>query len=140
MISLETITLITSAVGLLAVILLGAALAAERRQRRRQSERLDELTQKLEIFQQSLHALTASAAGADERMFRLEAQERLLSERQETIENQRQSEQPYRQAIRLVQQGAGVSRLMEELGLSESEAELIFRLHGLQSDGTDVMR
>lgn len=116
------------------LLLLAGVVFHERRQRAAQAERIRALYQKLEIFQQSLHALTASATGADKRMFRLEAQERLLSERQETIENQRQSEQPYAEAIRLVQQGAGVHRLMEELSLSESEAELIFRLHGLQND------
>lgn len=133
MISLELLA-ITNAVSLLFLVLVVALLVTERRRRQLQSEQLDDFRQKLEIFQQSLHALTAGAAGADKRMFRLEAQERLLSERQETIENQRQAEQPYAQAIRLVQQGAGVRRLMEELGLSESEAELIFRLHGLQND------
>lgn len=119
---------------LLALLLLAGVAVHQSRQRRRLAEQLEQLSRKLDIFQQSLHALTASAAGADKRMFRLEAQERLLSERQETIENQRLAEQPYAQAIRLVQQGAGVRRLMEELELSESEAELIFRLHGLQND------
>jgi hypothetical protein len=120
----------------LALALLGVtgAVVHQYRQRRDLASQLETLGQKLEIFQQSLHALTASAAGADKRMFRLEAQEKRLSERQETIENQRASDQPYAQAIHLVQQGAGVRRLMEELQLSQSEAELIFRLHGLQND------
>jgi uncharacterized protein YhaN len=117
-----------------ALLALSALVLHQHRQRQRLAAQLEQLSRKLEIFQQSLHALTASAAGADKRMFRLEAQERLLSERQETIENQRLAEQPYAQAIHLVQQGAGVRRLVEELDLSESEAELIFRLHGLQSD------
>jgi hypothetical protein len=116
------------------LLLLAGLVLYERSRRAAQAEQLRDLQQKLEIFQQSLHALTAGAAGADKRMFRLEAQERLLSERQETIENQRRAEQPYAEAIRLVQQGAGVRRLMEELSLSESEAELIFRLHGLHND------
>lgn len=121
------------ALSLALVVLAGVVIRQSRRQRDMVA-RLETLSQKLDIFQQSLHALTASAAGADKRMFRLEAQEKRLSERQETIENQRLSEQPYAQAIHLVQQGAGVRRLMEELQLSQSEAELIFRLHGLQND------
>jgi hypothetical protein len=122
------------AVVALGLVVLAGVMVHQSRQRRAMARQLETLSQKLEIFQQSLHALTASAAGADKRMFRLEAQEKRLSERQETIENQRLSDQPYAQAIHLVQQGAGVRRLMEELQLSQSEAELIFRLHGLQND------
>lgn len=121
-------------IALAAVTALTALVLKGRRVARQQQQRTDELERKLAIFQQSLHALTAGAAGADERMFRLEAGERRLTERQDTIENQRAEEQPYAQAINLVKQGAGARRLTEELGLSESEAELIFRLHGLQSE------
>lgn len=132
--SLPDSLVIANAILLVAVPVLAGVAVRAHRQRRRQAEQIESLSQKLEIFQQSLHALTASAVGSDKRMFRLEEQERRLSERQETIENQRRSEQPYAEAIRLVQQGAGVGRLMEELSLSESEAELIFRLHGLQNE------
>jgi len=119
---------------LAALAVLAGAAIHQHRQQRRMAQQLATLTQRLDIFQQSLHGLTAGAAGADKRMFRLEAQERLLSERQDTLENQSAGDQPYAQAINLVKQGAGAQRLMEELQLSESEAELIFRLHGLQND------
>lgn len=127
----ELLPLVLALVALAAVA--GVAIR-EHRLRRQQAQQLAALGQRLDILQQSLHALTAGAAGADKRMFRLEAQERRLSERQESLENQQADEQPYARAINLVQQGAGVPRLMEELQLSESEAELIFRLHGLQND------
>lgn len=93
-------------------------------------QRLSELEQQLHFVQQSLSGLTAGAVGMDRRMGRLEAGEKRLTERQETYENQQSSERPYSHAIRLVRQGAGVARLVEELGLSESEADLIVRLHG----------
>ena len=120
----------------MAAVLVALAGAAIHQYRlwRQMAQQLAALSQRLDIFQQSLHGLTAGATGIDKRMFRLEAQERLLSERQETLENQRVDDQPYAKAISLVQQGAGVQRLMEELQLSESEAELIFRLHGLQTE------
>ena len=98
-------------------------LAAERR-------RNAQLQQELELVRQSISGLTAGAVGMDQRMQRLEAREKVLSERQETYDNQQSEEQPYGHAIRLVQQGAGVGRLVDELGLSESEADLIVRLHG----------
>jgi hypothetical protein len=89
-----------------------------------------QLQLELDLVRQSISGLTAGAVGVDRRMQRLEAREKVLSERQETYEIQQSDEQPYGHAIRLVQQGAEVSRLVDELELSESEAELIVRLHG----------
>jgi hypothetical protein len=107
---------------------IGAASANMRLSEARR--RSAQLQQELELVRQSISGLTSAAAGVDRRMFRLEARERALSERQETYENQQSDEQPYGHAIRLVQQGAGVGRLIDELDLSESEADLIVRLHG----------
>ncbi len=120
-----------------AVILLAVAgLLWQRREllllRTRLEARLDTLAQRQELAQQSISGLTAGAVGMDRRLRRVEATEKWLSDRQETIENQQAAEQPYSQAIRLVQQGASVRRLVEELALSESEAELLVRLHGLR--------
>jgi len=95
-------------------------------------ERLDAVARRQELAQQSISGLTAGALGMDRRLRRVEATEKWLSDRQETIENQQAAEQPYSQAIRLVQQGASARRLVEELSLSESEAELLVRLHGLR--------
>jgi len=94
------------------------------------SKRYALLQRELELVRQSISGLTAGAVGMDQRMLRLEVREKVLSERQETYENQQSDEQPYGHAIRLVQQGAGVGRLIDELNLSESEADLIVRLHG----------
>ena len=93
-------------------------------------QRVDALQQQLDFIRQSISGLTAGAVGMDRRMLRLESSARTLSERQETYELQQADEQPYGHAIRLVQQGASSMRLMQELDLSESEAELIVRLHG----------
>lgn len=86
-----------------------------------------------QVFQQqSITGLTSGAVGMDRRLNRIEASEKLLHDRQETFENQQSAEQPYSHAIHMVQQGATAERLMEELALSESEADLIVRLHGLR--------
>jgi len=106
------------------------AIANLHRRLQAQRARADELQQQLELVRQSISGLTAGAVGMDRRMQQLEARERQLSERQETFEIQQADEQPYGQAIRLVQQGAGAARLVEELDLGESEAELIVRMHG----------
>ena len=99
-------------------------------QSRETDAHLRRLERQLELLRQSISGLTAGAVGMDRRLFALEARERLLTERQETYENQQNDDRPYGHAIRLVQQGAGIGRLVDELDLSESEADLIVRLHG----------
>jgi uncharacterized coiled-coil protein SlyX len=99
-------------------------------QQREAEQRCQALEQRLEWLQQSISGLTSGAVGMDRRVQRIEARGKVLAERQETYENQQIDEQPYGQAIRLVHQGASVHRLVDELALSESEADLIVRLHG----------
>ena len=124
------LSLVVAVVAFFLGILAWAGGASANRRLAAQRERADRLQRELELVRQSLSGLTAGAVGVDRRMQRLEAREKVLSERQETYENQQSDEQPYGHAIRLVQQGAGVGRLVEELDLSESEAQLIVRLHG----------
>ena len=126
---LDLPTLLACAASLLVVAAWIGIVAVNRRLRAEQA-RSDELQKQLELVRQSISGLTAGAVGMDRRMQRLETREKVLSERQETYEIQQSDEQPYGHAIRLVQQGAAVSRLVDELELSESEAELIVRLHG----------
>jgi hypothetical protein len=129
---------LSTALALLATLLILLAWVMTARTNRRLvaehqavAERLDGLDRKLLLLQQSISGLTAGAVGMDRRVKRLETREKVLAERQETYENQQVDEQPYGQAIRLVvNQGAGVRRLVDELDLSESEADLIVRLHG----------
>ena len=106
------------------------AIATLNRRLRDALDQNSELQQQIDLVRQSISGLTAGAVGVDRRMRQLAAREKVLSERQETYEIQQADEQPYGHAIRLVQQGAGAHRLVQELELSESEAELIVRLHG----------
>ncbi len=122
--------LLASGAILLLAFSLWAAIARNNRRLAAERARGDELQQQLELARQSIRGLTTGAVGVDRRVGKLEARQRLLSERQETYEIQQSDEQPYGHAIRLVQQGAGVGRLVQELELSESEADLIVRLHG----------
>lgn len=122
--------LFLNALALLAAVAVGAIAFVLNRRLCSASERLQTLERQLTLVCQSISGLTAGAVGIDRRMKALEQRERVLTERQETYENQQADEQPYGTAIRLVQQGAGVGRLVQELELSESEADLIVRLHG----------
>ena len=81
--------------------------------------------------QVSINGLTAGAVGVDNRLREIEERESAIEHRQESIENQQsQGETPFGEAIRLVQQGATAQRLVDELGLSQSEASLITMIHG----------
>lgn len=126
-----------TALALAGVAMMIALLAAFSARRARMDqvqlrEELAQLERQVALQQQSISGLTAGAIGMDRRLRRAEAAEKVITDRQETIENQQATEQPYGHAIRLVQQGATTRRLMEELGLSESEAGLLVRLHGLR--------
>ena len=89
-----------------------------------------ELERQLQHQQQSIGGLTTGALGVDRRMRAIDVELSRQAERQDAVERQQQAEQPYAEAIRLVKQGANTSRLVEDLGISESEADLIARLHG----------
>ena len=124
---LAGLALLLGLIALFALVLLNRRLRAEKAR----SEALEQsLERQFELVHQSISGLTAGAVGMDKRLQRLEAREKVLTERQETYEIQQVDDPPYGHAIRLVQQGAGIGRLVDELGLSESEAQLIARLHG----------
>jgi hypothetical protein len=126
---------------LLLFALLLLALGMLQAQRRRLAQMADELARvqgQQRLQAQSISGLTAGSKGVDRRLARLEAQEQVLSQRQDTFESQQADERPYHRAIQLVQQGAGVRRLVEELELSESEADLIVRLHGAADAAASV--
>ena len=129
----EFLLLIAAAalLGAVSAFVFSARIARDlRREQENLKEREQLLDRQLELVRQSISGLTAGTVGMDRRIQGLEVRERALSERQETYEIQQSDDQPSGQAIRLVQQGAGVNRLVDELELSESEAELIVRMHG----------
>lgn len=124
--------LVLTAAALAVLTALAAGVLALHLQRRlhRVQRHAHGLAQQVELLRQSISGLTAGAAGMDRRMHHIESREKVLAARQETFENQQADEQPYAHAIRLVRHGAGSRRLIDELGLSDGEAELIVRLHG----------
>jgi hypothetical protein len=88
------------------------------------------LEQRLRQLDAGLTAVVAGAGGQDRRVGHTEQRLHDLLRRLEGLEEQQRTSRPYDEAIRLVRQGAGAERLMEELGLSRSEAELLIKLHG----------
>jgi len=103
---------------------------------RSQNSRIQELAKQTEQLTSNINALCASAVGVDRRVVKLERNGRDLVFRQEHIESSQQpGDRPYGEAIEMAQKGARTSRLVEELGLSESEAELLVMLHGVKKAG-----
>jgi len=93
--------------------------------------KVTQLESRLGSQQVSINGLTAGAVGVDNRLRKMQDRESAIEHRQESMENiQSQGESPFGEAIRLVQQGASEQRLMDELGLSQSEASLIAMIHG----------
>jgi hypothetical protein len=128
---MSTILIAASLVCLLplaGMLWMGARLRGQRREIRQLNARLDTLVA-------DVGALCSGAAGVDRRVGLLESQGRRLDLRQESLENQRQEERPYGEAIQLVQKGASASGLVDKLGLSRSEAELVAMLHGARKAG-----
>ncbi len=123
----EYLLLIT--VGLLALVIFKRQAKAIRWQ----NDRIEELGKQTEQLSTTINALCASAVGVDKRVIKLERNGRDLTYRQEHIETSQQpGDRPYGEAIEMAQKGARASRLMEELGLSESEAKLLVSLHGVK--------
>lgn len=99
----------------------------------RQARELGTMRKELRTLAGNLSAQCSSAVGMNKRLSQMElGLNRVQQEKQRQKTQQRKAEQPYGEAIQLVHQGAGVRRLMEELGLSRAEAELIFRVHGIR--------
>lgn len=116
------VTLLLALSALAGLLLVGLRMRRFGRQIAVTEEQIHSLTE-------NLNALCSGAVGVDQRVSNLERTGRDLTHRQESMESQ-QNDRPYGEAIQLVQQGASANRLVEELGLSHSEAELVVMLHG----------
>ncbi len=94
------------------------------------------LATELDALRHDFNALCSGAVGVNKRVLRLEQRGRDLQHRQDSIEQrQKPSQRPYGEAINLVQKGADEMRLVQELGLTRSEADLIVMLHGMREAG-----
>jgi hypothetical protein len=96
---------------------------------------LSQYKRDIDTLKQTVGALCSSAVGVDRRVNRLERMGRDLEERQETIElSSHPGEPPYSDAIRMVQEGAGAEKLIQELGISRDAADLIIMMHSVKSE------
>jgi hypothetical protein len=115
------------------LIMLITQWALQLRAGSRRQESLAQHKRDIDILKQTVGALCSSAVGVDKRVNRLERMGRDLEERQENIEHYNQhGDPPYSDAIRMVQEGAGVNELIERLGISRDAADLIIMMHGIK--------
>lgn len=112
-------------------LLSGIGLVLARRGARRQARELQLVSERLESLGRDMSALCAGSMGVDRRIATLERQLRALEQWRETMEARQQEDRPYGEAIQLVHKGASARELVQELGLSHSEAELVARLHAV---------
>lgn len=119
---LSLLSLILALGAVFALLLFGLRL-------RDSSRQLQALQAQVHSLTENLNALCSGAVGVDRRVSNLERNGRDLAHRQESMEST-QSERPYGEAIQMVQRGATASVLVQELGLSKSEADLVVMLHG----------
>lgn len=120
------------ALGLLgaAVLGLGAGLFACWAAVRRARDALTEQAAQLAALRRETEAVAALGARVGERFRRLEQLAAQLADRLGQLELRGEG-RPYDQAIALVQHGAAdADRLVQNLGLSRGEADLVARLHG----------
>lgn len=127
---MPTLWIAFSTIGLLLAVLIVALQRIQRQQRE-----MSLMKRRLDGVASDLNALCAGAVGVDRRITQLEDRNRQLDQRQESLEIQQQDERPYGEAIQLVHKGATAAALVENLGLSRSEAELVVMLHGVRKAG-----
>ncbi|MBK1674020.1 hypothetical protein CKO35_12010 [Ectothiorhodospira shaposhnikovii] len=101
---------------------------------------LDSLRKRLSLQETAVLGLRGalSALHSEEHQFdsyrkKMEQQLRRLSEQQEQVLMRDVDEGPYRQAMRMVRQGASRDDLVAGCGLSAGEAELLLAMHRDQS-------
>lgn len=79
----------------------------------------------LTIVREDLSALCNGTLGLGERVAKLDARLVTLVKRQEHLEMQEAPERSFKQAIKMVRQGADIDELMQDCGLARGEAELV---------------
>jgi L-asparaginase II len=89
-------------------------------------------------LEQQLAGLCAAAVGADERVVKFEQTLNKLKEQQNTLDVGTGRQQGYEHAIRLARKGVSVDQIVDNCNLSDEEARLISRLHGLQQRGGEL--
>ena len=102
---------------------------------RGQRRRLTEARSLIDALKTDLNGLCAGAVGVDRHITTIDKQVREFQHRLDAMEAGQKSQHPYGEAIQMVHKGATARRLVDELGLSHSEADLVVMLHSMKKAG-----
>lgn len=95
---------------------------------------IDLLSNQLAAIQTDIQGITRSAIGSDQKISSMSKIQKNLSVSIEKLESSLADERPYKTAVDLVKQGASTQRLVNELHLTEGEAQLIHMLHSSEQE------
>lgn len=126
--AIDMLWILFAAVSLICVVGLAVLLSLYKRQGRQ----LEQAQSQIQAISANLTALCSGAVGVDKRVARLERTGRAFRQWQENMQNQGEEENAFGRAIQLVRRGATAGKLVEDLGLSRNEADLIVMLHGMK--------
>jgi predicted PurR-regulated permease PerM len=124
---MTTLIIVTALSVLAVIVVIGLAALKLLKLNQQQSQTINSL-------QNQLSALTSGAVGLDQRIHRFEQALSKIKEHQNTLDLGLTSSHNYEQAIRLARKGVEMNQLIDNCNLSDEEAHLINRLHGLASD------
>ena len=130
--------LLLAAVSVIALVVAVVALMSAKSAQRRAETARDELQKKVAVLESELSAMMDGAFGVASQLQQVEMNLKDTAQRQEQIQQRDLGNLPYNEAVRLANKGASVEELVEQCGLSRSEAELVELLHKSSPPLVDV--
>jgi hypothetical protein len=117
-------------IGICGVLLLNLLVITRHSRRLRQMQQQQQHNDEaVAQMRRDLGALCSGAVGVGKRLVFIENKIRHQEERQDQLELRSTSDSAYQQAVRMVQQGAGLDEVLKSCAISRGEAELIVMLH-----------
>jgi uncharacterized membrane protein YqgA involved in biofilm formation len=124
-------TIIIAIIAVVVGIIAGALICLARKYQKLKRD-YESLMEIIHGQNNDLRELYASALLVDDRISAIDERLKLLSELVSDSQHDDLSNHPYSLAIQKVKGGASVSELMQNSGLSQDEAALLIRLHGVK--------
>lgn len=121
--------ILLAVVAVIAMIIAVAAVMMAKNAARRADAVEDALQKKIAVLESELSAMMDGAFGVANHLQQVEMNLKDTAQRQEQIQQRDLGNLPYNEAVRLANKGANVEDLVEQCGLSRSEAELVELLH-----------
>ena len=110
------------------VVLLFVAFSLYRAHRRNQQQ-----LQQIKSIKDDLRALASASIGVGKRIRTLEKTQKQINARQDEVQLFEPANQSYEQAIQMAKNGNKVTDIINLCGLNQTEAELVYRMHHLES-------